>query len=452
MVKALPTALIVVTLAAPPTAADAQDVVANAVSTERLSLGAALGEALDKNLELIAKRAGVSVADANLLTARLRPNPVVSVGADHLDLLGTGFNDENGAGPPEYSARVDFLLERGGKRVRRTDVAQEERALAEADVADAVRALRLDVQQAFVDLQLTQQNLALARENAKTFDEVVRLNQARVRAGDVAEVELLRSRIAALQAQQVVRAAGLKVLSARRHLERVIGRPPGVVPFEIRGARTTEAAGMAARQICALEPFGIGQTSAPSSVRARAHRRRFGVQLAQGQIDFTVGAEYRRQDGLAGRGNSLGLFFSTPLPVFDRNQGNVARAREEARQADLRVQQLEQVIAGEVDVAAAQYATADATLKAVETDMLTQARDVRSITDYAYRRGEATLIEFLDAQRAFNEPCRHGTRHGPSTRAAYSSCRPPSEKGRSHEDAAHVERRARARGFRVVHS
>jgi cobalt-zinc-cadmium efflux system outer membrane protein len=113
--------------------------------------------------------------------------------------------------------------------------------------------------------------------------------------------------------------------------------------------------------------------------------------------------KYRRQDGLAGRGTSVGLFFSTPLPLFDRNQGNVARVREEERQADLRVRRLEQVIAGEVELAAAQYAAAEATLQTVEADMLTEARDVRAITDYAYRRGQATLIELLDAQRAFNE-------------------------------------------------
>ena len=81
-----------------------------------LTLDAAVAEALEKNLDLIATRAGVTIADANLITARLRPNPVLSLGGDHLDFLGTGFNEENGAGPPEYSVRVDFLLERGAKR------------------------------------------------------------------------------------------------------------------------------------------------------------------------------------------------------------------------------------------------------------------------------------------------------------------------------------------------
>lgn len=91
-------------------------------TTEHLTLDTAVAEALDKNLELIAKRVGITIADANLMTARLRPNPVLSLGGDHLDLLGTGFDRTNTAGPPEYSARIDFLCERGDKRARRTEV------------------------------------------------------------------------------------------------------------------------------------------------------------------------------------------------------------------------------------------------------------------------------------------------------------------------------------------
>jgi cobalt-zinc-cadmium efflux system outer membrane protein len=57
----------------------------------RLTLDAAIAEALEKNLELIATRAGMTIAEANAVTARLRPNPVLSLGGDHLDWLGAGF-------------------------------------------------------------------------------------------------------------------------------------------------------------------------------------------------------------------------------------------------------------------------------------------------------------------------------------------------------------------------
>lgn len=380
------------------------DVCAQGLSASRvetITLDAAVAEALEKNLELVATRAGISIADANVITARLRPNPVLSAGGDHLDVLGTGFNADNGAGPPEYAVRVDVLFERGAKRDRRMAVAQEDRAVAEAEVEDAVRALKLAVQEAFVDLQLSQENLTLARENAESFTDIVTLNEARVRSGEVAEVELLRSRIAALQSQQAVRAADLAVRAARRQLERVIGRGPGgefaIAPLPRPDGIVTPPQELRARALSTRPDLrALRRVQARSQAEIR-------LQLAQGQIDFTVGAEYRRQQGLAGTGNSLGLFVSTPLPLFDRNQGNVARAQHEERQADVRVQRLEQVIAGEVDLAAAQYASAEALLASVEADMLAQARDVRSITDYAYRRGEATLIELLDAQRAFNE-------------------------------------------------
>src|SRR5262249_659754 len=112
-------------------------------TVERVTIASALSEALQKNLDLIAKRAGLSLAAANPVTAQLRPNPVFSAGGDQLDLLGTGFNATNMAGPPEYTARVDYLLERGDKRAVRTAVAQEERDIAEADVDDATRTLAL---------------------------------------------------------------------------------------------------------------------------------------------------------------------------------------------------------------------------------------------------------------------------------------------------------------------
>jgi outer membrane protein, heavy metal efflux system len=81
---------------------------ASIIKAERLTIDAALAEALDKNLELIATRAGVTIAQANLITAGLRPNLVISVGGDHLDVLGTGFSDENGAGPPDTARAWTF--------------------------------------------------------------------------------------------------------------------------------------------------------------------------------------------------------------------------------------------------------------------------------------------------------------------------------------------------------
>ena len=78
-----------------------------------LTLDQAVNEALEQNLGLLAERYNISIADARIITARLRPNPILSIGGDHLDVLGTGYNTENAAGPAEYSVRTDFVFERG---------------------------------------------------------------------------------------------------------------------------------------------------------------------------------------------------------------------------------------------------------------------------------------------------------------------------------------------------
>src|SRR5262249_53436950 len=126
------------------------------------------------------------------------------------------------------------------------------------------------------------------------------------------------------------------------------------------------------------------------------------LQIAQGKVDYTVGAQYHRQFSNA-RGSSLGLFFSAPLPVFNKNQGEIERARREEMQIQARIRALQKDIGTEVQNAYQQYATAKDLLDSFEKNMLAEAREVRETTVYSYRRGEATFVELLDAQRAFND-------------------------------------------------
>ena len=96
-------------------------------------------------------------------------------------------------------------------------------------------------------------------------------------------------------------------------------------------------------------------------------------------------------------------YVSVPLPLFNRNQGEIARAHEEERQAGGRTRALEADIAAEVQAAYTNYSAARDVVDTIESQMLTRARDVRATTEYSYRAGEASFIEFLDAVRTFNE-------------------------------------------------
>src|SRR5712691_4601712 len=220
------TTLMVAALAAfgSTTSAAAQDAIRPSApeTLTTLTVEEAVQQALDHNLNLLAERDNVRVADAAVLTASLRPNPVVTVGTTRPDqsLVDAGIS------PYEQIFRTDFVMERGGKRARRIEQAALVKSFAELQLSNTSRLLVLDIERAFTDVQLAKLNLALAEDTLKAFNDVVSVNTERARTGDLSQVELARSRLAALQFQNEVRQHEARLRSARNRLSLLIGRGP----------------------------------------------------------------------------------------------------------------------------------------------------------------------------------------------------------------------------------
>lgn len=189
-------------------------VLAYAQAPPAVTIDQAVQEALQKNLDLLAAKYELPIAETRMITARLRPNPVVSLSADHLDLLGSGYNSINNGGPPEYAYRTDFILERASKREARIELAKQDQTIARWNVMNAARAVVFDAQSAFLDVLAAKENLQLAESNLNALQEIVKVNDTRVRSGDLAQVELSRSRVAALQFQAAVQQARIRLTEA----------------------------------------------------------------------------------------------------------------------------------------------------------------------------------------------------------------------------------------------
>jgi cobalt-zinc-cadmium efflux system outer membrane protein len=363
-----------------------------------------VSEAIQNNLELLAERAELSVAEAGMITARLRPNPVLSGGANSLDWLGTGFNDINNAGPPEYSMRVDMPFERAHKRELRVDFASQTRRSAEAQFADAVRKLKLEVLLACIDILEAKSKLQLAEDNLQTLEKLVQLNQQRLTSGAIPPLELTRSRVAMLQYRGNVKSAQLGVAEARLKLLPLLGKKPGEDAIDVSDPLGVPPASAAA-DLPTLQ--SVARTTRPDLEAKRTDVARsqadLRLELAEGKVDYTLGAEYRRQQGTNGKGNMLGLFFSVPLPVFNRNQGEIARAGSEKEKADRTLAALETQVAGEVASAYEEFESSRQLLIEIERDLLQPTNEARAGTTYVYQAGATSLLDVLDAQRAFND-------------------------------------------------
>jgi outer membrane protein, heavy metal efflux system len=128
-------------------------------------------------------------------------------------------------------------------------------------------------------------------------------------------------------------------------------------------------------------------------------------------IPFALGSSTQHTPG-----NTLGFLFCVPLPIFNRNQGEIERARLEQWQIEARVNVPEAEIRAEVRYAWQRSETARALLAYIETDMLKQTGPVLDTMESSYRRGEAGFVDFLDARRA----CIETTQSYNEARAEYA--------------------------------
>jgi cobalt-zinc-cadmium efflux system outer membrane protein len=363
-----------------------------------ISIDQALDESVRRNLNLIATRLNVSLADASIVAARIHPNPVLSLDADHINVLNINHGDLT-----EASVRVDVPIVLGGKRDRRIDVAERDRKIAEVQVEDALRKLRQDVGSACVDLIQAKANLELAKDNLKTFEDLVQLNEKRVAAGAIAPVERTRSKVQLLQFRSSVRRAELDLAGAKTRLKGLIGRGGLEGDLDLTDdLKVTPAEPLPSLLVLrekAMEARPDLRALELTQARSEADLR---LQIANGIVDLSAGAEYRwsAQDHSQ---RLIGLFFSVPIPLSNPNAGEIARAETQrlvsARQRDaLRADVL-------VDVHAAyeELVSARDLVRGIEDELLRSAQDVRDAERKRYETGATSFLEFLDAQRAFND-------------------------------------------------
>ena len=355
----------------------------------------AIQEAPAKNRGLAAEKLNISVAEAREITARIRPNPVLTVSGQTLNILGANYSPSTPLGPNQLNMHTDFPFERGHKREERIAVAKEAKSLAELGVREVMRQVIAGVQGGFVDVQQAKESLYLAQGTLRSLEGVVTINEARLNSGDLAQVELDRSRVAALQYRAAVQQAQLQLDQAKTQLQQSMRRGRKSPAFdgagEMRRNSVIDSPVEIERLALIRRPDYLANQQ--SQARSQADLR---LQIANGKVDYTIGAEFTRQSAWGVSGNSVGMYFSMPLRVFNKNQGEISRA-------GARTEALDASIDTEVEKAYRQYTVSKQLLTSVETGMIAKAKSVRDTTEYSYRRGEASLIQFLDAQRAFND-------------------------------------------------
>jgi outer membrane protein, heavy metal efflux system len=363
----------------------------------RITLDEAIKLALDHNHTLQAERSTIQQSQAEEITANLRPNPTLSWDAQFLPLFqptaaGSNYFDQNA----QFDIGLSYLFEIGRKRQHRLQAALDVTAQTKSQVADNERALTFLVASDFVSVQLAESTLALAEQDVKSFQSTVDIGEAQLKAGAISEGDYLKIKLQLLQFQTDYSQSQLAKVQALISLRQQLGFESVPADYDVAGeldyqpvqAKRDDLEALALRQRPDLRAAQQGVTAAQSQ---------YELQRSIGKQDLTAGADYSHTSGVS----SVSLFFSIPLPIFNRNQGEIARTRYAIGQTQETEKAAQEQVLTDVVNAFENLQTNDQIIKLYRTGYLDAAKESRDISEYAYKRGAASLLDFLDAERSY---------------------------------------------------
>src|SRR5580698_11642927 len=179
-------------------------------SAVTISLDDAIQMALQHNHNILAARTTIQQNEAEETTANLRPNPVILSDWQFLPVFQPSqFSSDYLDNTAQFDLGISYLFERGKKRQHRLRAARDLTAVTRSQVADNERSLAFSVSTQFINVELAESTLALAREDLKSFQNTVDISDARYKAGDIGEGDLLKIKLQMLQFQTDVSAAQL---------------------------------------------------------------------------------------------------------------------------------------------------------------------------------------------------------------------------------------------------
>ncbi|MFP5227343.1 MAG: TolC family protein [Acidobacteriota bacterium] len=361
-----------------------------------VSLDDAIRMALQHNHSLLAARTTIQQSQAEEVTANLRPDPVLLGDADFLPVFQPDqFTSDYVNNTAQFDLGVSYLFERGRKRQHRLQAARDTTAVTRSQVADTERGLTFSVASQYIDVELAESTLALAQQDLQSFRNTVEIANARYKDGDISEDDLLKIKLQMLQFQSDVSAAQLARAQGLSDLRQLLG-------YESVPANYDVAPNFAYQPVTGnLEDFQAKALQNRPDLRAAqqgisAANSQYQLQKAIGKRDVTGQVNYTHLQY-----NEISLFGQVQLPIFDRNQGEIARAGYAVTQAQEQAKSAQGQVMTDVRDAWENLRSNDGIMALYRTGYLDEAQQDRDISEYAYHRGAASLLDFLDAERSY---------------------------------------------------
>ena len=371
-----------------PAAQDNHPAVKSGLQSEAatiLTLQKAIDLALDSNLDLAVARREIEATQGQVIQGQARPNPELAYSLE-----------DQRAATRTQSVQINLPVEMGGKRAARITAAERGRDIAVEELNLRRVEIRAAVVAAFFETLAAQERAALAQASVDLAKRATDAVAKRVAAGKVSPVEETKARVAEAGVRVELAQAQSEQRSARARLASLLGANP---------PRFTQVAGSVDDLPNVPSLDDIQQRLSASSALRRAQleieRRRSlaDVERSKQTPDVTVSLGVKRPNELAR--NQLMLGISVPLPLFDRNQGNLLEALKREDKARDELQALNLRLSTEVLQARERLASVRGEIDVLQREVLPGAKSAYDAATVGFGYGKFNFLEVLDAQRTY---------------------------------------------------
>jgi cobalt-zinc-cadmium efflux system outer membrane protein len=374
-----------------------------------LSLNAAIERLVRANVDLRSKYLEIPQAQADVLTASLRANPVFY--ADGQLIPYGQYSREQPGGPAQYDVNISYPLDISRKRKARTVVAVQAKRVLEAQYQDAVRLQIDNLYTAFVDGLAAREAVRYSQASVVGLGRVFAVTHEQRTKGTKTEADLNQIKILRDTAEIGLADAEEALRDAKRVLGPLLNiRSDQALALGLRGtirdvAPPAPPAEELVRAALGIRPdlvaYRLGIARAEADVRLARANRYQDVYLLYQPYTFQNNQPYGLKSA-----TSFALGVTVSVPVHNRNQGNIERAKLNVSQSQLELAAQEEQVITEVQRAERQYALTRAAAARIERDVLPAARQVHDDALKRYLLGEEDVIVYLNAQRDFNDVVR----------------------------------------------
>ena len=370
---------------------------------QRLSLADAQRLAFERNWDLLAAAAGVDAATAQKIVVHEFPNPTLSLSSSkiNVDNHPSSTAASNGLWDRSYDTvfAINQLFEIGGKRRSRKASAQAGFEGAKAQLFDARRTLDLAVARAYVVAAQAEENVRVLLQSAGTLREEARIAEVRLQAGEISNSDKSQIEITAEQFELNAQSAKSAAAQARVALEVLLG-----VPHPNGGCELSDRLETLCVTTTPLNTNSVG-TWRPDVIAAEAVLRKaeadLRLQKANRIPDPTVLAQYEHEPPDAP--NTVGFGVSFPVPLWNRNRGNILAAEAAREQARLAFEKAKAEAVADIAVSRLAYEDALKRWRSYRDSIRLTSEQIRHTMAYAYQKGGASLLDLLVAERNDND-------------------------------------------------